>query len=269
MWLALACGMSAGAQVPPAPDPAPAGAPTSFEDQLARARELLAQGDPDGAIVLLEDLRDRLDGGEGVPRTSAHDALVHLGDAQFLRGEKDDARESFRRILLENPEYAISPYHHTEDVRAYFALVRDAVEKERASLPPVPIPPPPRTPPLPWWGYAPLGIPQIGAGRTGRGAVYAGLQAGCAAGSIATSVVLGRVNRDPLSGHPYDWTPDQVQRRSTQLKYGVQWPLTLGFYAAWMVSVVDAGTSWKRHASPVTDVRLQVGPGAVAVGGRF
>lgn len=269
MWLALACGMSAGAQVPPAPEPAPAGDSSSFEGQLDRARGLLAQGDPDRAVVLLEQLRDRLDGGEPIARAIAHDALVHLGDAQFLRGEQDEARQSFRRILLENPDYIISPYHHTEDVRAYFALVRDAVEKERASLPPVPLPPPVRTPPLPWWGYAPLGVPQIGAGRTGRGAAYAAIQAGCAAGSIATAVVLGRVNRDPLPGHPYDWTPEQVQRRSTQLKYGVQWPLTLGFYAAWTVSVVDAGSSWKRTASPASTMTVGIGPRGVALGGRF
>jgi hypothetical protein len=249
-------GMSrpAAAQEAPA-EPAPASNDVpgpddtaAFHDQLAAAKLAINRGENPLARAILESLADRLENGETPPASIAREALVYLGDLRYIAGEQSGAREAFRMVLLDAPEHVISPYHHTEDVRAFFALIRDQVEAEIALRPapvPVPVPPPTRVPAMPVWGYAPLGIPQLASGRTARGILYGSSQIALAATSIGTFILVDRANRSP-DGHPFNWTEAEVQRRVPVLRYGVQWPATTLVYSIWLFSVIDAAISWSR-----------------------
>ncbi|MCB9676846.1 MAG: tetratricopeptide repeat protein [Alphaproteobacteria bacterium] len=271
MWMIAALIGLAGAAPSPGPDPGPAetGASMAFHDQLAAAKAEINRGNDTEARALLEALARRLDAGERPPTPIAHEALVYLGDLRYVAGEQDGAREAFRTVLLDEPDHVISPYHHTEDVRAFFALVRDQVEAEIARRPP-PVPVPvPKPPPVPIYAYAPLGIPQIADGRAPRGVLFGGLQLLFATTSIGTYAITKRANTDPTGpgGHPFNWQPDQVPRRVAALRYGVQWPSTVLFYATWAGSVLEANAEWRKaHRASAT---VGVTPGGIVVHGRF
>jgi hypothetical protein len=272
MWMALAWWAAARAEPPSGPgSDAPVGQTLAFHDQLFLAKQQLQRGELSSALASLTGLRDRLDAGETPPPSIAHEALVFLGDAQLTAGDSDAARVSFRRVLLAEPDHVVSPYHHTEEVRAFFALVREAVRQEIAGAPPPPPEPVPRRPPLPVWGYAPLGVPQLVRGRTAAGVMHGGAQGGLLACSIATYVFIRRANEDPLDGHPFNWTEAEVQARVPLYRRAVQWPCTAAFYGAWAVSVVDAGLEWQRsdHPDRPRSVSVAIVPGGVMVGGVF
>ncbi|MEZ4319705.1 MAG: hypothetical protein R3F61_19470 [Myxococcota bacterium] len=273
MWMLAAWIGSASAEPPPSP---PEGtvetnASMAFHDVLAAAKASIDRGANADARAMLEGLAKRLDAGEEPPRSIAHEALVYLGDLRYLAGEQDGARQVFRRVLLEDPAHVISPYHHTEDVRAYFALVRDQVEKELAAIPPPDPVPIPRIPPLPLHGYLPFGAPQFAQGRGTRGVLFGGMQLAFAATSVTTYVITNRANVDPggTAGHPFNWSADQVPSRVASLRYGVQWPATALFYAAWAGSIVEASAGWRRSHRVQPAATLVVTPSGVVVGARF
>ncbi len=249
-----------------APEEESAADPTAaFHDQLAAAKLAINAGDNARARAILESLSERLEAGEEPPSAIAREALVYLGDLRYISGEQSAARQAFRAVLLDAPDHVISPYHHTEDVRAFFALVREQVEAEIALRPdpvpdPVPQLQPQRVPPMPVWGYAPLGIPQLATGRTGRGILYGSSQVALAATSIGTYILTRRVNRPPGEDHPFNWSADEVQQRVPLLRYGVQWPATTLAYGVWMLSVLDSAISWGRdhpRIAPNTTVRVR------------
>jgi hypothetical protein len=43
---------------------------------------------------------------------------------------------------------------------------------------------------------------------------------------------------------PPTWTAAEVQQRVQLQRYGLQWPATIGFYAAWGASVLEGRQSW-------------------------
>lgn len=258
MLLALLAGTLAQT---PGPLPAAPGGGEPFHDELTLAKQSIWDGDYTDARSRLEGLAERLESGETPGDPIAHEALVFLGDVQFLLGEKDAARETFRSVLLIDPDHTISPYDHGEDVRALFALVREEVRRQLAALPPPPEPDPPalrvREPMSPAL-FAPFGIPQLHQRRRTAGVELALLQGSLAAGSLVSLIVIDRYNRVPSPGRP-----NLPRERVQALRYGVQWPLTFGFYATWALGVADAT---RRHraaerardegaARPTTDVR--------------
>lgn len=271
-WLSVA--MAQG--LPGAPDllpPAEEPRKGEFHDDLAAAKALLFSGEAEAALEALERLAKRLDDGEKPPPPIAREALVYLGDARFGVGRIEDARAAFRRVLEDAPDHTISPYHHAEDVRALFALVREQVQRERElreRLKPVPPPPPPPPLPirrkLPLWGYAPFGMPQFRQGRPGAGTTYATIQGMFAAASLGTYVWIVANNRDPEK-HPGGWDQETIRTRVQTMRWGVQIPSTAAFYATWGLSVVDGASMWSREQRAAVQIGLH--PRGVMVGGTF
>lgn len=263
-----------------APGPAVTGA---FHDELARAKAEVFEGDTAQALAILDALAERLDRGEKPPPQLAWEALVYRGDLHHARGDVDVARTCFRRVLLQDPDYVVSPYHHGGEVRALFALVREEVKRELAASAPDPVPEPvpvplPITPPppppvvrhrLPMWGFAPFGVPQFRQRRPGAGAAYAATQGIALLASVGSYTWLVTINREP-SGHPLGWQQDQVRRHVQTMRYGVQLPTTALFYGTWLLSVIDGAGTWKRdHRDHPVAIDLTIGPGALGVRGHF
>jgi len=272
MWMFLACAGLALAQTPPESpgDPVESAAALAFHDQLGAAKTAINRGANSRALALLEELSERLHSGEQPPLSIAQEALVFLGDLRYLDGDQDGAREVFHEVLLADPAHVISPYHHTQDVRAFFALVREQVEDEIAQRPdPIPIPPP-APPPLPLVGYAPFGIPQLSEGRATSGVVFGGLQIAFAATSISTYILIDRANgpADRPGGHPFNWTREEIPQRVRALRYGVQWPSSALFYATWVASVIDANQYWNRSHRAARPV-VYLTPNSIGMAGRF
>ena len=166
---------------------------------------------------------------------------------------------------------ASSPYHHGEDVRALFALVREQVQQEIAARPPEVIPLVPVQPTrrrLPLWGYAPFGIPQLGQGRVAPGVVHAAVQGVFVAASISSYTWIVVVNRSP-EGHPLGWTEDQLARRVQTVRYGIQVPSTAIFYGAWLVSTLDAAGSCPRIQRSEAALRIGLSPNGLVVSGKL
>lgn len=214
----------------------------AFHDALTSAKQALYDGEHTVARVRLEALVARLDAGERPADGLGDEALVFLGDLSLLLGDKEAAREAFRRVLLADPDHVINPYDHGEDVRALFALVREEVRREIALRPPPPPPEPVEGPGrLPLAGYLPLGIPQAQQRRPGAAWAWGLAQGALAGGSVATFVFLDRANRVPED------LSVEKRGRIDRVRFGVQFPLTLGFYALWGGSVLDARRHWRRE----------------------
>ncbi len=232
----------------------------AFDVVLEQAESWYFEGRAEEARGWLEVLHMRVLAGEEAPWERVVEALTYLGEIQYVQGEPETARVTFRWVLEQDPEAPISPYHHPLEVVNLFDLVRKTVVAERVEEPPLPSPPPP----APAWVWLPLGVPQFAQHRRGAGAVYGGLQVALAATSVATFVHLARYNQDQEQYIGRDDRTRYVQLR----RYGVQWPATFAFYGVWAVSSVDAATWHRKHAT--VHVGLEAGERVgVVVGGRF
>lgn len=243
----------------------------SFHDELSTAKQLLFEGRTADALAIFDALAARLEGGERPPLSLANEALVYRGDVQFTQGDPAAARASFRRVLEAVPDYTVSPYHHGEDVRALFALVREQVQQEIASRPPEILPQPPVEPRrrrLPLWGYAPLGLPQFNQGRPGAGAAHLTVQSLFAAASIGSYTWIVVVNRNP-EGHPFGWDEEKLARRVQTMRFGAQLPSTALFYGAWLISSLDGAGTWRREQRSKTGVRVGLAPNGFVVSGNL
>lgn len=241
-----------------------------FGAVLANAKKAYFSGSHSEALDLLRDLQIRLLMGENVDEKEAAEALIYLGEIHFTLGQDSEAQAAFRWVLERDPETEISPYHHPMDVIGLFELVRRTV-REEAGEPPEP----PRIaeepiPRLPVWGYLPLGVPQFAQRRTGAGVLHASIQTGLGIASLATFAHLQTINVDER-GHPLDWNRQEIAERVRARRYYMQWPLTVGFYGAWAVSLADAQTHWRRSHRPQVALQpITRGSGmGVAVRGRF
>lgn len=239
----------------PAPLEAGAAAEAPFTAALEAGKQLYFVGRPAEALTALTALRARVDTGEDVGRDQVADLLVWLGEIQWHLGHADDARESFRRLLRDQPEYPISPYAHPLEVVGEFELVRREILDARAQLP-AGLSGLEGPPPAPAWVWAPLGVPQLAQGRVGAGLVFGGLQLGLGAASVAMYVHIDRNNRHPLvDGRPATGLePDEVHRWTTLQRRRYQWPVTAAFYGAWLASSIEARRHWRRTHGPTVSV---------------
>lgn len=258
----------APAEEPPPPEPtAAAEAVGSFETVLREAKQRYFQGDVAGARDLLGGLQARVEAGEDPPWDLVVDALTYYGEIAYEAGDREQASAAFRLLLERDLQTPISPYHHPLEVVSWFEVVRNLVRSEHELANVVPPPVPFEPPPAPIWTFAPFGIPQLAQGRTATGAVYGGLQAGFGIASLALFGGLRYLNDDPeKSGR--DWRPGQVPQQVQLRRYLLQWPVTIGFYATWGVSAIDAARWHQNHAAP----RVGVVPGRtprVVVSGTF
>lgn len=231
---ALAAGVARADDAPTTPVvPAP-------EDALRDAREAYVLGDfaraRDAFLAIVQRARNLGD----VPPPLEAEAWVFLGEMQLYAGDRKAAEASFRMALLADPALRLSPVEHPETVIGVVEVVRQAVraEAEASDV----------RRPLPWWGYAPFGAPQLATRKPVRGGVYLALQAGAAASSIAAWVVIDR----RLAAIPTDLPSDLADEAEAERRYAIllrdAWsiPSAAVFYAVWAVSVADAGVAWSR-----------------------
>lgn len=245
---------------PPAAVPVQEAVLQPYGAALAAAKRQYFEGEHEAALEMLQALRARVHGGETVLRDEYIETFVYLGELQFQLGDRPASWATFEGLLQGVPDASMSPLEHPIDVVRWFELVRDKVEQDRVPVPVPAIEPPP---PMPIWGYAPFGIPQIAMGRTGRGAAFATLQTGFAAVSIWSYVRLSRING---TNHPPQWPDDEVQQRVNIERWAIQWPATVGFYATWVISVFDARRTWRLDHTPPLSVGVEPRPaGAVLV----
>jgi hypothetical protein len=253
-------GEALGEPVAPAADGSSAESPlpgpvASASDRLERAKSSYFAGNHDDALVALRDLAAELEpAGEDDVRA---EVLAWLGEIQFVVGDRAASWETYEALVRRWPDYTLSAFHHPAEVVEWFDLVRRQV---RPAVAPVALAPPP----LPAWGYAPLGIPQLRAGRAGRGVAFATVQIASAGASVGLYAWLAKVNGP---NHPPSWPQDDVSRRVNQLRWGAQFPATAVFWATYALSVWDARAAWRReHAGEVT---LSVRPGGLSIAATF
>lgn len=212
-----------------------------FHDALSAAKTAVYDGDYPRAASALSDLAARLEAGEEPGSLLATEAMLYFGDVQFVLGDKEGAKSAFEWVLSRNANTTMSPYDHAEDVRSLYALVREEVRR-RSTGEPVEGPQPIERPGLlPARYYLPFGVASLRDSRRSGARWNTLLQTGLAAGSVTTFIVLDRHNFDPDDGR--GWTRRQV----TTARYGVQWPLTVGFYAAWTWSIGRASKDWRNQ----------------------
>ncbi len=238
-------------------DPAPAGAaaspggsdPPAVADpaddprgalEAARTTYLLGRhADAAAALRALLAARDR---GAPVPDDVWSEALIYLGEIAYLAGDRTGAEAAFRQVLEFNLDQRISPNDHPMDVIGVFELVREGVTTERRALPP-------ERHPYPWWGYAPLGVPQFKQGQPVRGAVALIFQAGLAGASVGAWVAIDRVQIPANSELPLD-EAERRSERAALLRSAVSIPTASLFYVTWGASALDGGLTWRR-AHPI------------------
>lgn len=242
----------ARAQSPPDP---PAAASTSFGAELESAKSLYFAGDLERSLLAFQALQLRVaQAPDTMTWEEAVDALSYLGEIHVKMGDDESAKRAFRSVLEKDIDTRISPYHHPAEVVFVFNRVREQIESERAAERPEPV----VIPRAPASSYLPLGIPQLARGRVGPGLVFGGGQLALGGVAVGMYAHLRFVNTE-AERHPLGWTPEQVENRVQTLRYGVQWPTTIGFYLLWAGSVLDARGHWRRsHQGP----GLSLVPGA-------
>jgi hypothetical protein len=164
--------------VAPPAEPAPSLAETP-ESSLSAAVRLYLDGDAAGAASALRTLLAR---GEELPRPLRLDALAYLGDIAYSLEGRPTARNIFSAILIEDPEYAMDPYEHPQDVCDYFETLRD--EQRRATAPP-PSPPRGYRGPFPYLVFVPGGVHYFANRAPAAGAAVAGVQVATLAANLA------------------------------------------------------------------------------------
>jgi hypothetical protein len=209
-----------------------------FAEVLQVALEGYSRGDHAEAKRLLESLRQRVALDAAVDPELAAEALIYLGEIRYGEGDYEAASAAFREVLARNPEQPVNPYRHPPEVVGLYELVRQSVlrDREAAALRAVK--------PYPLWGYAPFGLPQFATDRPRRAAVYGVLQAGFGLASLASYAHL-RYTNNPDRVDPDD-AAAHVQGLQRE-RFFVQWPVTLGFYATWALSVADGRRTHARQ----------------------
>ena len=72
-------------------------------------------------------------------------ARVWLGEVEYVGGEREAARSTFRTILLYDPEYRMDPFLHPPEVVSFFEATRAELSRPKDPLAPLQ----PSRPPLP------------------------------------------------------------------------------------------------------------------------
>lgn len=250
-----------------AADPVASEARSDAEQVFDAARRAYLLGDVDGARERFLELVTRAGARGDVPDDLLAESYVFLGEIAWLGGQEAAADDAFRLALDLVPDLRLSSYEHPMEVIGAFELVRSA----RRTGPPD-LPPPP-TKPMPWWGYAPFGVPQFGQARPARGATYATLQVLAAGSSVAAWVWIDRL-QVPVDGGGLDLSLQQQRAdRARLVRDALSIPSAVAFYGLWAASVGDSAITWRRDQTGPPPPRVSVvpwthGPG-VQVGVRF
>jgi len=262
---------------PPEPIPAEAPAPRDFGEMLEAAKQVYFDGDDEDAYELFLSLQIRLLQNEDPGKDLACEALIYVGEIQHRRGNFDEARDAFKKLLELDPKYQISPYNHPIEVVAAFSTVKDQVDRgagEQTNETP-------KLDPMPGWGYLPLGIPQFKSKRPGLGVLFGGLQAGLGGASLGVyfnirylSVTFPEESNHHWLAvdHPRGWAEKETTANINRMRYTVQWPLVLAAYGVYIGSVVEARGHWRNNFVPEAQVSvlpMPDGGSQVVFSGRF
>lgn len=246
LWF-LCWSLLARAESPPASSPVASPAlsaavvdpwTTPFSDVLEHAKKVYFGGDHAEAMRVLQVLQQRAALGERVSPDDVAEAGIYLGEIRYNLADYDGAAAAFRGVLDRDPQRSINPYLHPTEVVGLFELVRQSVqrERERAVVP--------SKTPFPTWGYAPFGVGQLVVGRPRRAATFGAVQLGLGLVSIASYASLKYMNdADRVAPEELDAHVRKVQN----LRYFLQWPATIGFYATWGISVADARARYQKR----------------------
>lgn len=122
--------------------------------QFRQARELYLLGCHEEALGRFQELVTRSEAG-GVDEALAQEALLYLGEVQYVLERRSDATETFRRVLDADPDARLSPLDHDPGAVAHFETV-----KQLKALEPEPEPPPVYEPRVHWFPhrYTPYGV---------------------------------------------------------------------------------------------------------------
>ena len=238
---------------------------TSADDELAEAKRAYLLREHERAQRLFESLVARANIQGDVPFEIEASALIFLGEIHLLAGDRKAAERAFRSVLVRDLGFQVSPYDHPTDVLWTFQSVRETIERERSQI----VPSAPKK--YPWWGFAPMGVPQFQQKKPVRGAVYAVLQTGFAAASVAAWVVIDDLQRD-IADNADVVGEDPARQRAILVRNAVATPSAAAFYVTWAVSVGDGAISWRRSQKappPTVSAVPREGGGMVIISGRF
>lgn len=194
----------------------------------------------------LDALAAQCDPSEPEERNTLIEALVYRGEIEFVTDDRAASWDSFSEVLSLDPSYQISTFLHPTEVVDWFSLVQREVAATR-DVPPPPPPDPEPAPPPPVWTFAPGGIPQLRQGRTGAGLAFGTAQLATGGASIALHLAMRDWKREIQATGGAD---DPRIPAFNRLRYGVQIPATVAFYALWAWSVVDGRRTWRRDHPP-------------------
>lgn len=143
LTLTLGLSPSAAAQeADPTPDSEQQG---GFEALLNEATSAYIGGDlPHARTLLLRLVRD-----PDLSPEELQEARIWLGEVEYMIGEREAARSTFRTVLLYEPGYRMDDFAHPPEVVAFFEATRAELKQ-----PTTPLDPPPdldRGTPLPLW----------------------------------------------------------------------------------------------------------------------
>ncbi len=238
-------------------------------DRLAAARQAYLLGDHDGATATLTALVREYEDGRWVAREVWAEALVFLGEIQYVDGDRIAAESTFRLLLEREPTWRISPYDHPMDVVGVFEMVRAAVRDGEVEAPP-PSVSEVRPARVPWWTFAPFGVPQLARDRIAPGVVLASAQIGLAAASVGSWVWIDRLRQPRQEGETAAEGEARLDR-ARLVRDAFNIPVSAAFYAVWAGGAVDAARWHRRHrdgepAPEAPRVQVGLGPNGVQVG---
>lgn len=119
------------------------------EDPQARidaAVSLYISGDLPGARAELI----RLVNDPSLGESDLQHARIWLGEVEYVGGEREAARSTFRTVLLYDPSFRMDPFLHPPEVVSFFEATRAELSRAPDPLPDLPPPRPPLTRTLAW-----------------------------------------------------------------------------------------------------------------------
>ena len=232
----------------------------SATDALEAAKSQYFAGGHSLALASLTQLIDRLNADSTADLTILVEAEVYRAEIQYVTQDRAASWASFVRVLDRMPDYQINTFLHPAEVVDWFELVR----RETSSGLPTVSPPVPQPLRAPVWVYAPVGIPQFGQKQTGAGIAFASTQVATMTASIGLHLHMRSWRRRIA-----DNGTDTDFRQFNQIRYGVQLPVTVAFYALYAASVLSGRRHFARDQTVETTLWLDIEQQQVGVTLRF
>lgn len=232
----------------------------SYAESLEAAKSEYFAGGHAVALESLVQLIDRLNNDPAADRTILVQAEVYRAEIEYVTQDRAASWASFVRVLDLMPDFQINTFLHPAEVVDWF----DLVKRETSSASLNELPPETERVRAPAWVYAPVGIPQLGQGQTGAGIAFASTQVATAAASIGLHLHMRSWRRRIAD----TGTPDDFQRFN-QIRYGVQLPVTVAFYALYATSVLSGTRRFARDQTVEATVWFDVEQQQVGLALRF